>query len=130
MQTMQQRRAGHALKAVKATLEAEPDADFRKAFKAYINEMPAMIHMSGFGQAAAFYRSKGNGGDAKARARKKVYDMLSEWLCKEQQHYSGKSELLDGIIEKDMETYRLAQAEAMAYMDWAKKFASTFIETD
>lgn len=130
MQTMQQRRAKQALTAVRKTLDAEQDADFRKAFKAYVNEMPAMIHMSGLGQAAAFYRSKGNGDDAKARARCRVYEMLSAWLRESRQPYHGQNDLLDGVTGEDMQTYRLAQAEAMAYMDWAKKFAGAFIDTD
>lgn len=132
MQTMQQRRARHALTAIQGTLDAEPERDFQKAFKAYVNEMPAMIHMSGLGQAAAFYRSKGNGtdADAKARARLRVYQLLSQWLREPGQPYNGQTDLLGGITTESMQTYRLAQAEAMAYMDWAKKFASAFIETD
>jgi CRISPR-associated protein Cmr5 len=130
MQTIQQRRAKQALTTVEETLKAEQNADFPKAFKAYINEMPAMIHMSGLGQAAAFYRSKGNGDDAKARARLAVYRMLSAWLCEPAQPYQAWSDLLEGITKGDMQTYRLAQAEAMAYMDWAKKFAGALIETE
>ena len=130
MQTMQQRRAKQALSAIQKALSDEPGADFQKAFKAYVSEMPAMIHMSGLGQAAAFYRSKGNGADPKARARRRVYDLLSGWLCEPGQPYQDQTDLLVGITTENMQTYRLAQAEAMAYMDWAKKFATAFIESD
>jgi CRISPR-associated protein Cmr5 len=131
MQTMQQRRARQALTDIQGVVDADKqDRDFLKALRAYVNEMPAMIHMSGLGQAAAFYRSKGNGDDAKARARLYVYNLLSGWLRQDGQPYQGKADLLDGITTDDMQTYRLAQAEAMAYMDWAKKFATAFIEVD
>lgn len=130
MQTMQQRRARQALTDIQGSVDAaKEDRDFQKALRAYVSEMPAMIHMSGLGQAAAFYRSKGKGEDAKARARLCVYNLLSGWLRQTGQPYESK-DLLDGITTGDMQTYRLAQAEAMAYMDWAKKFATAFIEAE
>lgn len=131
MQTMQQRRARQALTDIQGTVDAaKQDRDFQKALRAYVSEMPAMIHMSGLGQAAAFYRSKGKGDDAKARARLCVYNLLSGWLCQAGQPYESKPDLLAGITTGDMQTYRLAQAEAMAYMDWTKKFATAFIEAE
>lgn len=128
MQTMQQRRARSALVAIERTLDAEAEQDFRKAFKSYVSEMPAMIHMSGLGQAAAFFRSKGNGADVKSRARRRVFCLLSDWLVEAGQPFSGQPDLLVGITSQNSQTYRLAQAEAMAYMDWVKKFASALIE--
>lgn len=142
MQTMQQLRAKSALQAVQAALAGEhgQDQDFQKAFKAYVSEMPAMIHMNGLGQAAAFFRGKANGQDAKARAREQVYQLLSHWLCGtgaghqevpcQHQPYHGQPDLLAGITSEDANTYRLAQAEAMAYMDWVKKFSAAYIQID
>jgi CRISPR-associated protein Cmr5 len=59
-----------------------------------------------------------------------LYDLLSEWLTKPNQPYAGKSDLITGITEENMHSYRLAQAEAQALMDWVKKFANAYMAGD
>jgi len=126
MQTMQQRRAATALSAVRA----HQGQAYQGELRSYLHALPAMIHMNGLGQAAAFHRGKGAGKDNKARAYQAAYDILSTWLCAAGQPYSAHSDLLDGITGDDMHHYRLAQAEAQAYLDWAKKFAAAFLRGD
>ncbi|NNJ85014.1 MAG: type III-B CRISPR module-associated protein Cmr5 [Gammaproteobacteria bacterium] len=41
--------------------------------------------------------------------------------------YREYGDLLDGITHKDMGAYRLAQAEALLFLDWVKKFATAMI---
>lgn len=119
-QTIQQERARFALERIQ---EAAKDCSIHKEYKSYASGLPAMIHMNGLGQAAAFYKSKeGN--------HEKLYELLSEWLCKEGQPYAGCSNLLEGITSKDMHSYRLAQAEAQALMEWVKKFSRAFMLDD
>ena len=121
MQTIQQQRAKYALKAVQ---DAAGNPQITpKEFKSYASSFPAMIHMNGLGQAAAFFYSKGE----KYTEHRALYNILSEWLKKKNQPYAGV-DLLEGITQKDMETYRLAQMEALALMDWVKKFAKAFME--
>jgi CRISPR-associated protein Cmr5 len=121
MQTMQQRRAQYALQRVKKVAdENKENKAFFKEYKSYAAALPAMIHMNGLGQAAAFYRSKGD-------THRELYDLLSGWLCQEGQSFAGKTDLLDGITGSNMHTYRLAQAEAQALMDWVKKFAKAYM---
>lgn len=126
MQTMQQQRAAFALERVR---EAAEDKDMASYFPSYASGLPAMIHMNGLGQAAAFYCSKS--GDEKSspdkRAYRKLYGLLSEWLCRSDQPFAGHNDLLEGITRNDMEAYLLAQAEAQALMDWVKKFASAYM---
>ncbi|MDQ7005474.1 MAG: type III-B CRISPR module-associated protein Cmr5 [Ghiorsea sp.] len=57
VQTIAQERAKHALKAVREWAN-KSEAD-QKELKSYACSFPAMILMSGFGQACAFYHSKG-----------------------------------------------------------------------
>ncbi|MFB6259734.1 MAG: type III-B CRISPR module-associated protein Cmr5 [Thiohalorhabdaceae bacterium] len=124
MQTMQQRRAAFALERVQRV--ADNDKIAPKEFVAYASGLPAMIHMNGLGQAAAFYRSKG--GDKQGGASYQyLYDLLSDWLCDEGQPFEDHSDLLVGITSADMAAYMLAQAEAQALMDWVKKFAKAFL---
>lgn len=120
MQTIQQQRAKFALEEVQAAIERRVS---QKEYKSYAASLPAMIHMNGLGQAAAFFKSKG----AKSVAHEALYNLLSDWLCQDEQPYAGCLNLLEGITTRDMHTYRLAQAEAQALMDWVKKFAKAFM---
>lgn len=117
MQTMQQRRAAFALAKVKEDLEKVDKSEY----KSQASALPFMIHANGLGQAAAFYFSKGEG------VHRRLYSLLSEWLTKSE--HTGifeQNDLLTGITQAEMETYLLAQAEAMKLMEWVKKFAAAY----
>lgn len=123
MQTMQQKRAKYALEQVNKAIDEGVN---QKEFKAYAANLPAMIHINGLGQAAAFFKSKGD-------THETLYTILSNWLCGEvdyasTQPYSDCDDLLKGITTQDMHQYRVAQAEAQALMDWVKKFAKAFMD--
>ena len=120
MQTMQQQRAKYALEQVNAAIARNVN---QKEYRAYASNLPAMIHMNGLGQAAAFFKSKGD-------THAQLYNLLSGWLCQPNQPYAGCANLLDGITTKDMHHYRLAQAEAQMLMDWVKKFAKAFMTSE
>jgi len=124
MQTIQQKRAKFALNKINDALARGINP---KEFRSYAANLPAMIHMNGLGQAAAFYKSKATSNND---AHGFLYNLLSEWLCRENQPYAGCHNLLDGITTYDMHRYRLAQAEAQALMDWVKKFAKAFMPDD
>lgn len=117
MQTMQQKRAQYALSRVESDKQHGAN---QKEYKSYASGLPAMIQMNGLGQAAAFYRSQGG-------TYKQLYDLLSGWLSKPDQPYAGL-DLLQGIIQCDMRSYLLAQAEALALLSWVKKFAKAYME--
>lgn len=123
MQTLQQERAKYALTCVKAAADTLKDEPKKQAeYKSYAASLPAMIHMNGLGQAAAFFKSKGGQHEA-------LYQLLSNWLCKDNQPFKDQ-DMLQGITDADMQTYRLAQAEAQALMDWVKKFAKAYMRAD
>jgi CRISPR-associated protein Cmr5 len=82
--------------------------------------MPAMILMNGLGQTAAFYKSKD-----KAHYTN-LYNELSKWLIQSGKPYAGKENMLKGITQGDARTYRAAQIEALAYLQWVKKFAKAY----
>ncbi|MCG9059809.1 type III-B CRISPR module-associated protein Cmr5 [Laribacter hongkongensis] len=118
MQTLQQQRAKSALQSVQEW-GRHPDADKLVSRAA---ELPFMIHANGLGQAAAFFRSKQDKDGYGA-----LYRILSRWLCAEGRPFAGHSDLLEAITHSDLHTYRVAQAEAMQYMDWVKKFARAYL---
>ena len=123
MQTIQQRRAKHALEQVRDIHQQH--ADKASKIKARAAELPFMIHTHGLGQATSFFKSKkdNDGYDI-------VYNALTKWLTDEGQvlaKHAQKGELLAAITQCDLHTYRVAQAEAMQYMEWFKKFAQAYL---
>ena len=120
-QTIEQRRAAFALNEINATLEdAATSQSFRKEFRSYASALPAIIHMNGLGQAAAFCCAKGG-------TYGELYNILSRWMISEGQPLAGQKNLLTGITVSDMYHYRVAQAEALALLEWVKKFALAFM---
>lgn len=121
MKLMQQERAKFALEHVEKARN-NPDTH-QKEYLSYAANLPAMIHTNGLGQAAAFFKSKGG-------THEQLYQLLSEWLTNDDQPLSDYNDLLEGIVDSDMQTYRLAQAESQALMDWVKKFAKAFMDKE
>jgi CRISPR-associated protein Cmr5 len=126
MQTMQQQRAKFALEKVQWAANNLNQAQ-QKEYKSYASALPFMIQANGLGQAVAFYRSKGE-----KDTHFHLYHLLSEWLTQENQPFheyqdQKQNGLLEGITNEDMSVYMAAQAEAMIFMDWVKKFANAFM---
>lgn len=116
-QTLPQQRAKYALEQVQSAMRDGVDP---KEFKSYASGFPAMIQMNGLGQAAAFYLCQGG-------THKRLYDLLSGWLCQARQPYAAHGDLLEGVTRCDMHGYRIAQAEALLLLDWVKKFAKAYM---
>lgn len=118
MQTLQQQRAKQALAKVQGLVELK-EGD---KLKSRASELPFMIHANGLGQAAAFFRSKGN-----KDGYDHLYRILADWLTSQGRPYAGQDDLMAAIVKSDFRIYRAAQAEAMQYMDWVKKFAKAYL---
>jgi len=117
------KRAKHALDAIKRLQE---DNGFEK-YTSYVKALPATILQNGLGQAMATLLAKGEEGDHRL-----LYDHVKEWLCSndEASVYQGKSCLMTAITDEGEEKYLWAQAEALAYLTWLKKFALAFLVTE
>jgi CRISPR-associated protein Cmr5 len=139
-----QRRAGFALKLIQdyALKASEPE---KAAYAKYIKSLPAAIIMNGLGQALATElaqggkdKDKGQGGNA-PKAHGQIYRHVECWLCGDDPEvpFSGRCKgqlltapvLMQCLCESDQNTYLLAQAEAMAFIEWLKKFANAFLTT-
>ncbi|SUO97044.1 type III-B CRISPR module-associated protein Cmr5 [Suttonella ornithocola] len=121
-----QQRATHALQSVKEGVRKLAPAE-RDEWKSRANELPAMIQMNGLGSTVAFYYSKG-----KASVHRKLLNTtLKPWLCQDDQSlYPNADNLMEAIINSDMHTYQIAQAEAQAYLRWVKKFSKIYCEKE
>lgn len=133
MKTFQQQRAHHALTQIRQlnnrlTHNDEQQRDKERGeFRAHVRNLPAMIHTNGLGQSIAFYYSK-----RKKISYQALCDILADWLLGEGGIYScaprNAENLLVAITAGDMYHYLNAQAEALVYLEWAKKFAEALIE--
>lgn len=134
MQTLQQQRAKHALKEVNILKEQVNKLDIEKQkaefskLKSRASELPFMIHANGLGQALAFFKSKKGKEDKEDKdCYGKLFEILEKWLIQEGRPFAKQKDLMAAVTQTDFQTYRIAQAEAIQYMDWVKKFASAYL---
>lgn len=123
-QSQGQKRAKFALEQIEKLLREEYGSNScpkAQELKSHASALPAMILMNGFGQAAAFYFSKGG-------VHRDLYKLLSEWLTGSERPYEDQKDLLIGITQLDLNHYLLAQAEAQALLEWVKKFTNALVE--
>jgi CRISPR-associated protein Cmr5 len=129
-QTLEQKRAKHALDQIYKLKDNNPGNYGR-----YVKALPASILMNGLGQALATERAAKND-----QAHLKLAEHVADWLLSEEAHtkYRKQTEgeapkldpaqqLLRQIVEGEQDAYVWAQAEAMAYVTWLKKFAVAFL---
>ncbi|MDP5134275.1 MAG: type III-B CRISPR module-associated protein Cmr5 [Paraglaciecola sp.] len=124
MQLQSQHRAKFAMSCI--TGVQNWPIEEQKQLRAYLQSLPAMIQINGFGQAIAFYKShpaSKKGG----KAYQAIYTWLSKWL-NEQKIFSG--DLMQAICTNDMAKYQLATAETQALLVWLKKFARAYLLDD
>ena len=120
LRRMDQERAEFALKKIQAILGGA-DQSHKAEVRRYLNNLPALIRMNGLGQALAFFRMKGEG-----TAHDAIYRMVSTWLCDASSKgriFSEDADVLTSITQSDMAHYMAAQNEALALLQWLKKFA-------
>ena len=128
VQNIQQRRAKYALERIQDINDDENIPN--QKFLSYVTSFPAMIYMNGLGQAAAFCCSKVSKKKEEGKAYYALYKIVSDWLCKESGIYEGSEHMLNGITQGDMQTYRMAQAEALCLLEWARKFALAYLDEE
>lgn len=123
LQTMDQQRACYALDEIEKLTQKKPD--FQTEIRRHANGLPALIHMNGLGQALAFYRMKGLDS-----SHGKIYQIVGNWLCGETagRVFVMQSDALKAITTADMFAYMAAQNEALALLEWLKKFSLALLQ--
>lgn len=121
--TLEQLRAANALQRV--TELRRKSEKFRKSYRAYVDRLSPAIVMNGLGQALATERAAAGpspDNDDK-KAHNELYRSLQTWLCRQKGGvYPGQADLLQALISHDEAFYLRAQAEALAWLAWHKKF--------
>lgn len=115
MRTYEQKRATDALKRVEQIDKLE-NSEKKKNYRAYVDRLGPTIVVNGLGQALASELA------ADDPLHKKLYKNLKGWLCRDNGVYPKDKDLLCAIMEHDESKYLRAQAEALAWLEWHKKF--------
>lgn len=121
VKTLEQRRAADALEKIQSLAREQGHGNY----KSYVKALPANILTSGLGQAVATVRSRSRAGYPQ------LYEHISGWLCgadEDAPYRNHPGGLIQAIVENDQNLYIRAQAEAMAYLEWLRKFADAFLE--
>jgi CRISPR-associated protein Cmr5 len=93
--------------------------NWKGKYGSVVRKLPSYILANGLGQTLAFLKAKGEGrpGDE----HEVLYQHLAEWLQK-QLHIGG--DLLEWLANTaTSQQYRLATMEALALLQWLKRFA-------
>lgn len=123
-QTLAQRRAKDALEKIQ---DLERRGNYGH-YKSYVKSLPANILEGGLGQAIATIRARDKDGYPQ------LYQHLQTWLCGSdedmpyQNYNQGDNPLLQAIVSHNQDKYIHAQGEALAYLEWLRKFAAAFLD--
>lgn len=126
MSSLDQRRAEDALRQVRS-LPSDGSVN-RRSYRAYVDRLGPTIMMNGLGQALATeVAAAGPGGQREPdkQAHHLLYRNVSAWLCREGDGPyppSGAGDLLKALTEGNEAAYLRAQADALAWLAWHKKF--------
>ena len=119
-QSLAQQRAKDALNKVEKLVQENDYGNY----KSYVSGLPAEIIMSGLGQAMALVKSKSG-----KKGNPQLYTHLNTWLCDDRKNAPYPTgDLIKHITEGDESKYIHAQEEAMAYLEWLKKFAVALLD--
>jgi len=128
-QTPEQRRAADALKTIVEIRDKPQHEKLRRHYRSYVERLAPAILMNGLGQALASERS---GAEERKKTEEQahglLFDNLQNWLCREGGVYPAKpKDVLKAITERGETEYLRAQAEALAWLVWHKKFSQAYL---
>jgi CRISPR-associated protein Cmr5 len=83
----------------------------------------SLIQTNGLGQTLAFLKAKGKGQEE--NAHEVFFKHISAWVTGQ---FGWSKDLLREILERDSADYRRATAEALAYLNWHKRFVEAYLE--
>lgn len=118
MRTLGQERSEYALDRVMENIKT-------KELKAFSAGAPSMILKNGFGQALAFWKAKGK------NEHQIMFSIVQQWLVK-RGFAEGDTDVvfLKNLSTMAQHQYLEAQKEALALLEWVKRYANAFIEKE
>ena len=122
-QTPTQRRAAYALGRIRAK------GELGEKYKSYVSSLGADILTLGLGQAMAGELQAAAGSNSDGKAHLSLYDDIEKWLCSSDPlaPFPHATNLLDAICNAEQANYLRAHSEALAVLEWLKKFARALL---
>lgn len=115
LRTLEQERAKHAWDCVQEV----KDKPFAGNYRTIAVKVPSLIVTNGLGQTLAFLKAKGKGDPG--NEHEVLYRHLADWVGRKV-HADG--DLLSWLVNTaTSQQYRLATMEALALLQWLKRFA-------
>lgn len=94
-----------------------------KEYKSFVAGVPAMIIQNGFGQTMAFILSKVQ----REQKHRLTFSLIRNWLREAGMipaEVTDDVKFMQHLSEIDQKTYMLLQREAMAFLEWVKRYAA------
>lgn len=120
IQTLEQQRASKAWDFVNEV--DKKDEKTKKKYRSLALKTPVLIMTNGLGQTLAFFKSK-------KEEHELLYGHLTKWLIDESKIYQS-GELIEKVIKEGSSKYRQATIEALAFLNWIKRFAEAELPED
>lgn len=119
--TLEQQRAQRAWTCVQEVTNRPPD--FKKKYGSLARKVPMLVLTNGLGQTLAFLRAKGKNDPADEHTI--LFHHLSDWVLSQVAPHTGtgNQDLLQWVLHNDSVAYRRATTEALAFLNWLKRFA-------
>jgi len=140
--TLEQLRAKHALDEIMFVAEKGDDKEalaFKKKYATHVRRTPTRILNNGLGQALAFLLADAEGND-KSPSGLFYKNIFENWLVgkktptKPQIIYEvvdgDEKNLISELMKGDRHSYIRAQVEALALLNWVKKFTDAYLPKD
>jgi len=119
--TLEQQRAQRAWECVQE-VTSKPQ-EFKKKYGSLARKVPMLVLTNGLGQTLAFLKAKGKNDSADEHTV--LFHHLSRWVLDQVAPGTSSSngDLLQWVLSNDSAAYRRAMTEAMAFLNWLKRFA-------
>lgn len=88
-----------------------------KKYGTLARQMPTYIQINGLGQSLAFLKAKNE------LHHQQVLQHITDWFCRRYQWDEESTDLLKNLLDMSSQQYRLATSEALAFLQWLKRFA-------
>ena len=125
MRTLGQERAEYALNKV-LDIKNKNNGKLKKEYKSFSAGAPTVILQNGFGQAMAFWLSKGE------EKHKFVFNSIKGWLTEKDfikpENNTDDEEFILKLSKISQKDYLAAQKEALLFLEWIKRYTSAFCE--
>jgi CRISPR-associated protein Cmr5 len=118
----------------KAKTMADIGGKKAKEYKAYAKKLPMMIKSNGLGASLSFALSKSKNKEGQLTPWGTLYADLNSWLRQPHKVWllgdNSPNDLSQAAINLPSQQYRALTVEALAFLNWLRRFAEGLIEGD